>query len=622
MVRGGRLQNYINEWQEITNDEEILNAVIGYCIPFKELPPIQVKEPRGLDLSDVEISQLDECIISMLEIRAISKVDPCLDQFVSSVFVVPKPDGTGRFIINLKELNDFVDSQHFKMEDHRLVKQLLQKDFYMAKLDLKDAYYLLPIATQHRKYLRFRFKGQLYEFNCLPFGLCTGPRIFTKIIRPVVACLRKKGHISINYLDDFLLMANNASKCKQNINATIEVLVKLGFVVNVKKSILLPSKEVEYLGFIFNSSNMTLSLPERKKEKILKLISRSLLCDNDTIENLAILIGNLISATPAIDYGMLHTRYLEIDKTNALFENEGNFSSKMKLSTQAKDELVWWKKVIPKGLSRIRNDSFDFEITTDASPTGWGAHTGDSITRGFWSVTESSLHINILELLGAFNGIKSLISPLKGSQILIRTDSTTAKAYINRQGGCHSEENLKIATKIWKWCEENDMWIVAAYINTKENVIADKASREEVDQNDFALDMISFDKIVTNFGNPKIDLFASSHTKKCTRFYSWFPDPECEGVDAFSFVWKDFFYAFPPFSLIPRVLRKVISDKARGIIVVPNWETQAWFPIFKNLKCSKTLKLQPNKFSLCSPFSDRPHPLSKTLCLLVAIVSG
>ena len=78
-------------------------------------------------------------------------------------------------ILILKKLNEFIETEHFKLEDIRTAKNLLQKDCFLASLDLKDAYYLIPIANVSRKYLRFCFAGILYEFSCLPFSLNVAP---------------------------------------------------------------------------------------------------------------------------------------------------------------------------------------------------------------------------------------------------------------------------------------------------------------------------------------------------------------------------------------------------------------------------------------------------------------
>ena len=61
----------------------------------------------------------------------------------------------------------------------------------MASIELKDAYYSVPIAMAHRKFLRFRWKGQLYEYTCFPNDLAFAPNNFTKLLKPVYAKLQQ-----------------------------------------------------------------------------------------------------------------------------------------------------------------------------------------------------------------------------------------------------------------------------------------------------------------------------------------------------------------------------------------------------------------------------------------------
>ncbi len=243
-------------------------------------------------------------------------------------------------------------------------------------------------------------------------------------------------------------------------------------------------------------------------------------------------------------------------------------------------------------------------------------------TRGFWSEDERKLHINTLELKAILNSIMSIFRDQRNISILARVDSTTAIAYVNKFGGCRSLVNLSVAKSIWKWCEEKEIFIYCTYINTKLNIYADKASREVVDKTDFSLDTNSFKTICQKLGTPEIDMFATVHTRKCTRYCSWFPDPECEIVDAFSMKWVDFFYAFPPFTLIVKVLRKIYDDKARGIVVVPNWGTQAWFPMYNKLCVSEKVYLRKGDFCLLFPYNNRSHPLEKSIVLVAAVLSG
>lgn len=79
----------------------------------------------------------------------------------------------------------------------------------MAKIDLKDAYFLIKTHDDYKKYLRFQWGEQIYEFNVLPFGLSTAPYVFTKLMKPVAKLLRSAGFMSTVYLDDWFLVAQS-----------------------------------------------------------------------------------------------------------------------------------------------------------------------------------------------------------------------------------------------------------------------------------------------------------------------------------------------------------------------------------------------------------------------------
>lgn len=124
------------------------------------------------------------------------------DQFLSKIFLADKPNGKKRFILNLKPLNKVLFSPHFKMENFQTVSRLLRKNDFMTSIDLKDAYFLVPIHSSDRKYLRFSFSGKIFEFTCMPFGLSSAPYTFTKLLKPVMEFLRRSGITCVNYLDD------------------------------------------------------------------------------------------------------------------------------------------------------------------------------------------------------------------------------------------------------------------------------------------------------------------------------------------------------------------------------------------------------------------------------------
>lgn len=289
-----------------------------------------------------------------------------------------------------------------------------------------------------------------------------------------------------------------------------------------------------YLGFIFNSEEQSASLAQKKRDHLTHSINLVLQRDTLNILTVAKLVGSLVAASPAMPYSMLYTRRVEKEKQQYLFKNNGCFEADMVLSSRAKEDLQWWLSKLPSVRNVIRDDIIDYRFDSDSSMSGSRCSFNGEKARGFWSITEKKMHINTLELLAVFNGLNCFFKSRKKCQILVRVDSTTALCYINRLGGCRSDNNHKVAELIWKWCEARDIWLLAKYINTHANFLADSASRENIDDNDFYLDSCSFYKIVQTFGKPNIDLFSSHKTKKCERFISWYPDPESEAVDAFT----------------------------------------------------------------------------------------
>ncbi|CAL8096456.1 unnamed protein product [Orchesella dallaii] len=618
MVRiAGHIRFKINEWRRLTSDKVVLSAVLGFEIPFTSVP-LQHREPSYRNLLNTDVTAINDCISKLLVTQAIEK---CIDetgQFISTVFTVPKSDGSNRFVINLKELNKFVDSPHFKMEDIRMVMSLLKQNYYMVVLDQCEAFHRIPIVSHHKKYLRFRWEGQLYQFICLPFGLNVSPWLFTKMMKPVFGSLRAKGHESVSYLDDSLLFGKNTQDCITNRSTTIKLCENLGLHINYKKSQLEPSQRVKYLGFIFDSNKLTIELPPSKVETLKSKCINSLRKQTLSIHDLAELSGYLNAATPAMKYSPLYIRELENIKTVELRNHNGNYSAKVSLNDRARLDLQWWLKAMEKPYQLIPNDSYDITLFSDASMSGWGATDTINSTKGSWSSYQQSLHINELELLAVYYGIQALVK-IQNISILLRVDNTTAVSYINRYGGCRATQCHEIARMIWEYCESKNLSMRASYVNTKSN-IADALSRSTRDSSDFSLNKSYFEKICTTFFHPEIDLFASYLTRKCHRYMSWLPDPESEVVDAFTTKWQNRFYAFPPFNMIAKVLRKIELDGVYGIVVVPVWPTQAWYPRFLDMILGKPIKLKPSKNSIFCPYQNRSHELSNKTTLLAAVL--
>lgn len=127
----------------------------------------------------------------------------------------------------------------------------------MASSNLTDAYYTVPVAPHHRKYLQFMWRGKLFQYTCLPNGLSSASRYFTK---PVYGILRSQGHLNVGYTDDSYLQGSSVLDRSQNILATNCLFENLGFVINKEKSVLQPCHKHVFLGFILDSTLMRVYL--------------------------------------------------------------------------------------------------------------------------------------------------------------------------------------------------------------------------------------------------------------------------------------------------------------------------------------------------------------------------
>lgn len=596
----------------------------GYKIPFcKKVKQYLIPENN---LTSIEQLEMENAIQNLINLGAISVCEPVKDQFISKIFLAPKSNGLKRFILNLKPLNMFIPTHHFKMEDYRTASKLIPKNGYMASIDLKEAYLLVPVNSLDRKYLRFQYrhpnssKNITYEFTAIPYGLSVAPWVFTKVMKEVVSDLRRRGLKSVIYLDDILCVGDTYNECSYNVNETIKLLKNLGFVINFEKSSLKPTQELKFLGFVFNSKNLTLSLPIDKRHRIVEMVKRFLDLPQCLIREFAQLIGILVASCPAVEYGLLYTKKLERQKYLALINND-DYDAKFKPSLIILDDLRWWLKTIPNAHCPMRHPGYKYEIYTDASGTGWGAVCGDRRVHGRWKPSEKSNHINYLELLAVFLGLKSFINNETNCSILLRVDNTTAISYVNRMGGIQFQHLSDLSRSIWQWCETRNLWLFASYVNSKNN-IADFDSRIVNPDTEWELSDKAFKTVVLHFGMPQIDLFASRCNAKCDRFISWKPDPDAVAVDAFTVNWgNQYFYLFPPFSLIMKCLRKIIDDNATGIIIFPNWPSQPWFPLLHDLLISRIVYFEPSK-DLVQSNSREHHRLHAKLTLGAAKLCG
>ena len=185
--------------------------------------------------------------------------------YISPIFLREKTDGTQRLILNLKKLNRHLEYKYFKIKTLQTILTLIQPNWYMATIDLKDAYNSVKIANDNTCFLKFLCNSKLLKFVVLPNGLSPGPRKFTKITKYPLAMLRMQGYTVAIYINDIIAIDQSFEECLLTVVETINLFQKLGFVIHPDKSKFILAKIVEYLGFITDSEKMITYLSDQKK---------------------------------------------------------------------------------------------------------------------------------------------------------------------------------------------------------------------------------------------------------------------------------------------------------------------------------------------------------------------
>ena len=207
----------------------------------------------------------------------------------------------------------------------------------------------------------------------------------------------------IVYIDDILVMAESETLLKDHTAGIIYLLENLGFIINLPKSLLEPTKTIDFLRFLLDSTTMELKLPGDKIKSLRGEARRILTANRITALDLSSLLGKMNATTKAVAMVPLFYRQLQAELQSTLNRSCQNYGARLSLSGRAKEELQWWITHLTNWNGRLiiaKKPNVSLEM--DASRTGWGAVCKGVRTGGPWSRQEQKLHINCLELLAAF----------------------------------------------------------------------------------------------------------------------------------------------------------------------------------------------------------------------------
>ena len=311
---------------------------------------------------------------------------------------VPKKNGKWRVIMHLSapegsSINDFIDKEDFPIhyatvDDAVAMVSRYGKGCMMAKIDLKAAFRMVPIAAEEWDLLGLHWKGKYYVDTCLPFGLRSAPYLFNQFASALhwIMATNYAADV-IHYLDDFLLAGPAGQPtCSESAETMLRVCERLGIPVALDK-LEGPATTITFLGITIDTTLQQLRLPPDKLQEMTILIKSWLGKHKATKRDLLSLIGKLSFAAKVVPSGRLFLRRLiELSTTVSKLHHH------IHLNVEAREDIIWWDRFLPSwnGVSIFLDpnwkDAETINLFTDASGTlGYGAYFNGAWFRGDWS---------------------------------------------------------------------------------------------------------------------------------------------------------------------------------------------------------------------------------------------
>jgi hypothetical protein len=594
----GSISDHWKAWEELGVSETVLSWVRD-GIQFFPKSPAQLKSLirqdniiKGLDQSlwmDKEIDRMTNC--GILSLVSTGEQRPQEINFTIPMHLVNKPGPKRyRLVVDCRMLNSGLPDRTFKMETIKTALQLTEKNWWMFSWDLEQGYYQLKIHPNSRKWLGVYWKGKWLVFNVLPLGVSLSPWLFSKVMKQVLKVWRKKGIRVVGYIDDFLVMARTKEECLHHRLIIDTMMKQLGMRREPSKGHWEPTQQAKFLGLILDTKLGLLIVPQEKITVVKELMLEVLQERRTSRRMLAKIAGKLLSFSLAFAPARIYTRSL-YKLIDAFHIDKFSWNKKVNLTAQVTQDLTWLVENLVKFNGKAAwIPSHVIRVRTDASQTGWGAECLSRMARGPWTAAWMSRGANNTiarkEMMAVYLALKTFFPLLAGKLIRLEVDNSVVLSYL-RNGGGHLEDMTDIVRKIWKILIVNNITIAnSEWIPSQTNVEADLMSRV-IDYGDWEISKETFQRITAQFGPFSIDRFANHLNKKAERFNAWHACPGVETVDAFTTLWTgEHNWLVPPFGLIQRTLKHLQESKAGGVIIIPVWPSQPWWPMLMDMSIS------------------------------------
>ncbi|KAL0230409.1 hypothetical protein PCE1_003969 [Barthelona sp. PCE] len=440
---------------------------------------------------------------------------------VNDVFAIPKDNGDVRVIMNAPEAHDASLMLPVALPGERIMK-LIPPRAYMASIDLSSWFYHNKMEDELSNYFAFKHKGDYYRFKKTPFGSSIAGNISISVSKMIASIVNKYGGCVEVYVDDFLIYHNDIEMVRRTVRAIKALCFLLGIKINREKSIVEPTKIIDWLGFEFDTSDLLTTkvrIAKKKSDAMVIAIKEHLdnLYSEDgvTLLQAKSLAGKLASKSFACPRLKRHADQIEeiirdstrkilniniSQDTVPLFTSKGlgsrlipeSLIDDYKLAIRAAKELLKENKQ-----RRINACANDVIIATDAclneKVEGRGGFAfkreklRNELNRSVedpgtlmrdldLQICKESHHIMEAEVVALYSMFSKLAEKNPDSDFLLCNDNS-AVVYGLRAGKSKNKELNEVIRMIFEKADEFNIRINIMYVQTKLNIAADYLSR-------------------------------------------------------------------------------------------------------------------------------------------------
>ncbi|XP_065317776.1 uncharacterized protein LOC135926043 [Gordionus sp. m RMFG-2023] len=193
------------------------------------------------------------------------------DQICSPLFVIPKGNGAPRVISDFSEVSKNFLHYPFRLKSIPLMSAKLYQASYACKIDIRSAFFSIPLSSSVRKFFGFKFNNSNFRYKVLPMGASFSPYCLQSIILDACAKTVKKANYNV-YLDDILIYGPNENDVKWSTRSLRCTLEGWGLQIAPEKSVLDPTPQITYLGVSIDLTSKTVSADTGTRRRLHKCL--------------------------------------------------------------------------------------------------------------------------------------------------------------------------------------------------------------------------------------------------------------------------------------------------------------------------------------------------------------